>query len=72
MIVGLGEVARVGARDPREVVGPMVEALLAERAAARGDRRYGDADRVRDALTGAGVEVRDTPTGTEWGLTTAR
>jgi hypothetical protein len=68
MVVRLGDLARVGARDPREVVGPMVDALLAERAAARADRRFADADRVRDALTGAGVEVRDTPTGTEWVL----
>jgi cyanophycinase-like exopeptidase len=72
MIVRLGELARVGAKDPREVVGPMVEALLAERAAARAGKRWSDADRVRDALTGAGVEVRDTPAGTEWGLTAAR
>ena len=37
MIVRLGELARTGARDPREVVGGFVEALLAERAAARED-----------------------------------
>ena len=30
------------------------------------DRRFGDADRVRDALAWLGVEVRDTPEGTEW------
>ena len=68
MVVRLGELARVGARDPREAVGPLVDALLAQRAAARLDRRFADADLVRDALTGAGVEVRDTPTGTEWVL----
>ena len=39
-----------------------VDALLAERAAAREDRRFADADRVRDALVSLGVEVRDTPT----------
>lgn len=68
MIVRLGELARTGARDPREVVGGFVEALLAERAAARSDRRFGDADRVRDALVASGVEVRDTPDGTVWQL----
>ena len=46
MVVRLGELARTGARDPRQVVGGFVDALLAERAAARDDRRYGDADRV--------------------------
>jgi cyanophycinase-like exopeptidase len=68
MIARLGELARSGARDPREVVGAFVDALLAERAAARADRRYQDADRIRDALTASGVEVRDTPEGTAWEL----
>lgn len=69
MISRLGELARTGARDPKEVVGAFVAALLAERAAARGDRRFADADRIRDALVAAGVEVRDTPDGTQWELT---
>ncbi len=68
MISRLGELARTGARDPREVVGGFVDALLRERTAARGDRRFADADRIRDALVEAGVEVRDTPDGTVWQL----
>jgi hypothetical protein len=66
MIVRLGSLAALGARDPREVVGTFVEGLLAERDAARSDRRYSDADRIRDLLSSAGIEVRDTPGGTEW------
>ena len=68
MVVRLGELARTGVRDPREVVGGFVEAMLAERAAARAGRRFADADRVRDALVGLGVDVRDTPDGTRWEL----
>jgi len=68
MIVRLGELARTGAREPREVIGGYVEALLAERAAARDDRRFRDADRVRDVLAALGVEVRDTRDGTEWAI----
>lgn len=68
MVVRLGTLAETGARDPRDVVGVFVEALLAERDEARGARRFGDADRIRDALTGAGIEVRDTPSGTVWDL----
>ncbi|MDA8045530.1 MAG: hypothetical protein M0Z30_09870 [Actinomycetota bacterium] len=68
MISRLGDLARTGARDPKEVVGPYVDALLAERAAARGGRRFSDADRIRDALVAAGIEVRDTPDGTVWDL----
>ncbi|HLH46039.1 MAG TPA: hypothetical protein VKV25_02705 [Acidimicrobiales bacterium] len=72
MVVRLGELARVGARDPRDTVGPLVEALLFERGAARDGRRYGDADRIRDALVDAGIEVRDTADGTVWDLTGRR
>lgn len=68
MIARLGDLARTGARDPREVVGGFVEALLTERASARADRRYADADRIRDALVACGVEVQDTPDGTKWDL----
>ncbi len=68
MVTRLGEAAERGLRDPREVVGPFVEALLAARRQARTDKRFADADGLRDRLVGAGVEVRDTPDGTEWVL----
>ena len=68
MIVKLGALAEAGARDPRSVLGPFVAALLEERAAARAGGRFGDADRVRDRLVALGLEVRDTPNGTEWEL----
>lgn len=66
MVARLGELAKTGARDPRDVVGGFVDALLAERAEARATRRFADADRVREALTANGIEVRDTPEGTAW------
>jgi cyanophycinase-like exopeptidase len=68
MIARLGELARAGARDPREVVGGFVDCLLAERAEARAARRFADADRVRDALIAHGVAVHDAPDGTTWEL----
>jgi hypothetical protein len=68
MVARLAELAKVGARDPREMVGPFVEALLLERSEARGSGRYVDADRIRDALIEGGVEVRDSAEGTTWGL----
>lgn len=70
MIVRLGELAQVGARDPAEVVGPYVESLLQQRAAARDDKRFGDADLIRDGLVALGVEVNDGPEGTTWRLVT--
>ncbi len=66
MVVRLGQFAEVGARDPREVVGPYVELLLRVRDSARAAKDFGTADTVRDGLKGAGVEVRDGAGGTEW------
>jgi hypothetical protein len=71
MIVELGELAERGARDPRAVVGPFVETLLELRRRARDERRFADSDAVRDGLAELGVEVRDTPSGTEWALAEA-
>jgi cyanophycinase-like exopeptidase len=68
MIVRLGEAADAGVRDPREVVGPFVEALLDARRQARTDGRWADADALRDRLLAAGVEVRDSAEGTDWQL----
>ena len=69
MIVHLGELAEIGARDPREVVGPYVEALLELRTAARAGRDWSTSDAIRDRLSAAGVTVNDTPDGPTWSLT---
>jgi hypothetical protein len=67
MVTRLGEVATEGAADPRERVAPFVEAILALRRDFRSERRFDDADRLRDLLTGCGVEVRDGRQGEESG-----
>jgi cyanophycinase-like exopeptidase len=66
LVVRLGDLARVGARDPREAVEPYVSLLLELRAAARAARDFATSDLVRDGLAAAGVEVRDTPDGVDW------
>lgn len=66
MVVRLGEAAEVGVQDPRDVVGPFVDALLAARDDARAAKRWSAADAIRDRLLAAGIEVRDGPDGTEW------
>ena len=68
MVVRLGEAAESGLRDPRELVSPFVEALLVARRQAREQRRWADADALRDRLVDAGIEVKDTPEGTSWDL----
>ena len=68
-LVGLGDLARVGAADPRSRVAPVVERILTVRRELRDTGHYDIADQLRDALVDAGVEVRDTGTGTEWEAT---
>jgi cyanophycinase-like exopeptidase len=67
MVVRLGELAEVGA-DPEGQLRPAVELLLDLRTRARAAGDYATSDEVRDRLAAAGVEVRDTPEGAEWGL----
>lgn len=69
MIVRLGAAATGGVRDPREILGPVIEAALAARVTARTEKAYAVSDAIRDNLTAAGVEVRDTADGAEWILT---
>jgi hypothetical protein len=66
MVAELGELASLGARDPAGVVGPYVELALTLRDAARRNRRFADADAVRDGLIALGVEINDTPEGSAW------
>jgi cyanophycinase-like exopeptidase len=68
LVVRLGELAERGAADPAEAVGPFVDALIDVRRAARDAKDFATSDLVRDRLVAAGVEVRDTPDGTEWTL----
>ena len=63
--------ARAGAgptSDLHGVVDALVQVALQERAEARARKDWAAADRVRDALTSAGVVVEDTPSGPRWTL----
>ncbi len=66
LVVELGRAGEAGVRDPRDVVGPFVEAMLELRARARSDRRFDESDWIRDRLAELGVEVRDSAGGSEW------
>jgi cysteinyl-tRNA synthetase len=57
------------APDADPATADRIEALLAERAAARKARDFARADALRDGLAAAGVEVKDTPQGADWSLT---
>ena len=66
MVTRLAEFAVLGARDPREVVAPFVDCLLELRQQAREQGLWTIADTLRERLTRAGIEVRDTPQGAIW------
>jgi cyanophycinase-like exopeptidase len=65
-VVALARVAAQGLHAHRDLVAPHVEQLLELRDVARQQRRFGDADAIREALASGGVEVRDRPDGTGW------
>ncbi len=66
MISRLGTAATGGLRDERDVLGPVVEAALNARSVARTEKAFAVSDVLRDGLTAAGIEVRDTADGVEW------
>jgi hypothetical protein len=68
MIADLGQLAEFGTRDPAEVIGPYIEVLVDLRDRARRDRRFAEADSVRDRLTALGVALHDTSEGSTWEL----
>jgi cyanophycinase-like exopeptidase len=52
--------------DVTETLRPLVDLVLALRAQARAEKRWAESDTIRDGLTDAGIEVRDTADGVEW------
>ena len=68
LVQRLGEAAAGGLRDPRELLAPLVESLITLRGELRAAKAWELADRVRDRLIAARVELRDTPGGTVWEL----
>jgi cysteinyl-tRNA synthetase len=58
-------IARLARPEP-PTLRAMVEPLLGLRATLRDQRRYDEADVIRDALAAAGLDIRDTPDGTWW------
>jgi cyanophycinase-like exopeptidase len=68
LIVRLGEFASTGLADPKEARQALVDLILQLRASARAEKRWSDSDAIRDGLTAAGIEVRDTANGVEWDL----
>lgn len=58
-----------GADDgSRRALEPLVQGLLEQRQEARTTKDFATADRVRDQLAAAGIEIEDTPHGPRWSV----
>jgi cysteinyl-tRNA synthetase len=51
-----------------QVIDSLVEGLLEQRQQARATKDFATADRVRDQLAAAGIEIEDTPQGARWSV----
>jgi cysteinyl-tRNA synthetase len=67
-VLRLGELAEIGARDPRVALDPFLAVIIELRRRAREGRDFATSDWIRDRLAAAGVEVRDSPAGATWHL----
>jgi cysteinyl-tRNA synthetase len=71
-VLGINPMAvewQTAADDPASVsLATLVEKLIEDRDAARKARDFSSADRIRDELAAAGIQIEDTPTGSHWSL----
>jgi len=49
-----------------ELLDPEIEALIADRQAARKAKNFSESDRIRDLLGARGIVLEDTPSGVRW------
>jgi cysteinyl-tRNA synthetase len=64
-VLGLDD-ARGPAQDTGDLSDDEIERLVAERDEARANRRFDEADRIRDRLDELGITLEDSPDGTRW------
>ena len=63
----LGRAATLKEKESAPVEGAEeIEALIAQRAQAKKEKNWAQADAIRDQLKAMGVEIKDTPNGVEW------
>ncbi len=57
---------RVRDAQPKQEHDPEIDALVLARTAAKKEKNWAEADRIRDELKARGIEIIDTPQGTSW------
>lgn len=65
LVVRMGRFAAADAAE-HELLGELFKLVIELRAAARADKRWADADVIRDRLAQFGVTLNDGPDGTSW------
>jgi cyanophycinase-like exopeptidase len=68
MLVDLAALNAAPRVSPRDLLDPIVTVVLNARAQARASKDFPMSDLLRDGLVAAGIEVRDSPEGTDWEL----
>ena len=62
----LAAAAKKRAEAPKEETDPVIDGMLLQRAAAKKEKNFAEADRIRDELKAMGIEIIDTPQGAKW------
>ena len=57
---------KLRAQEAEDTRDPEIDALVAARTAAKKEKNWAEADRIRDELKARGIEIIDTPQGTKW------
>ena len=66
LIARLGSIMEVSPTDHTECLAPLAESLIRLRERYRHEKRWSDADVLRESLNEAGIVVEDTPAGARW------
>ncbi len=67
-VLGLDSTGSARAEGEASALDALVQEMIAQRARARVDKDWAAADRIRDALTAAGITLEDSADGTHWSI----
>lgn len=65
-LLSKAEESRKEATTPAVETDPAIDALVAARTQAKKDKNWAEADRIREELKAQGIEIIDTPQGSQW------
>ncbi len=66
LLAAAEKLRREQAEEEAASADPEIEALVAQRTAAKKEKNFAEADRIRDLLKDRGIEIIDTPQGAKW------